>query len=164
LVSVWFQILFTSAYLTDINSKSILYHETGSKERDRFFDSVLFFNIVDSSPAPLKIVSCTSHQNRCWRCYFRSTPHTFHSRRSRLPYSSRPHHLKHTSLPPPPSQIKPVTVIVYKLEFIAHFSPFHYPLFTVSKQRETLPFWSPIPLFGVLLLQPAPFGARLRHC
>jgi hypothetical protein len=25
------------------------------------------------------------------------------------------------------------------------------------------PFWSPIPSFGVLLSQPAPSGARLRH-
>jgi hypothetical protein len=47
----------------------------------------------------------------------------------------------------------------------AHIKPFLLTtihLLVVEKGIQP-PFWSPIPSFGVLLSQPAPSGARLRH-
>jgi hypothetical protein len=47
----------------------------------------------------------------------------------------------------------------------AHIKPFlllTIHLLVVEKDIQP-PFWSPIPSFGVLLSQPAPSGARLRH-
>lgn len=63
----------------------------------------------------------------------------------------------------PPPQVhspRPVAVIPYKSIASPTLSSSHYSLPVIGIQRETSPSWSPIPAFGVPLLQPAPLRCK----